>query len=165
MPENIGYAHLSEDWKQSYASAWKWAHQPENFSKRLPYSGNYPSNLYNLTPVQVLNRIVEINQYNGWDLKKEPFGGSVRDMTQEELNASVEQKTQVSVTSPMKTQIGGDHYKKLVIQPVEYVHKNGIGYMEGSAIKYLSRWRDKGGKADLLKAKHFIELLLEMEGD
>lgn len=65
--------------------------------------------------------------------------------------------------SPLESQVGGDHHKQLVIQPVEYIHKNGIGYMEGCAIKYLTRWRNKGGVQDLEKAKHFIDLLIELE--
>lgn len=65
--------------------------------------------------------------------------------------------------SPLATQVGGAHYKKLKIQPIEYVHANNIGYCEGTAIKYLTRWRDKGGIQDLEKAKHFIELLIELE--
>ena len=60
-------------------------------------------------------------------------------------------------------QIGGSHYKRLVIQPWDYVLANGIGYCEGSAIKYLSRWKDKGGIQDLYKAKHFIDKLIEHE--
>ena len=60
-------------------------------------------------------------------------------------------------------QTGGTHYKSLAIQPVEYIHKNGIGFCEGSVIKYVTRWRDKGGIQDLEKAKHFIDLLIEME--
>lgn len=60
-------------------------------------------------------------------------------------------------------QVGGRHYKGLEIQPVEYIHKNDIGFCEGCAIKYLTRWRDKGGIQDLEKAKHFIDLLIEME--
>ena len=60
-------------------------------------------------------------------------------------------------------QEGGDHYKKLSIQPVEYIHANGIGYFEGNVIKYVTRWRDKGGLSDLHKAKHYIELLIELE--
>lgn len=60
-------------------------------------------------------------------------------------------------------QEGGRHYKNLKIQPVEYIHANGIGFCEGSAIKYLTRWRAKGGVEDLKKARHFIDLLIEME--
>jgi hypothetical protein len=65
--------------------------------------------------------------------------------------------------SALTIQVGGGHYKKLRIQPVEYIFLNNIGYMEGSAIKYLTRWRDKNGIEDLKKAKHFIDLLIEME--
>jgi hypothetical protein len=66
--------------------------------------------------------------------------------------------------SALDVQVQGDHYKKLKIQPVTYIHANGLGYFEGNVIKYITRWRDKGGNADLLKAKHYIELLLELEG-
>ena len=66
--------------------------------------------------------------------------------------------------SALKEQVAGGHYKQLKIQPVEYIHANKIGYMEGNIIKYVTRWRDKGGIADLEKAKHYIELLIELEG-
>lgn len=58
-------------------------------------------------------------------------------------------------------QIGGDHYKKYGIQPVEFIMANDIPFCEGNAIKYLVRWRDKGGVSDLLKARHYIDLLIE----
>lgn len=63
--------------------------------------------------------------------------------------------------SALDTQEGGDHYKKLAIQPFEYIHRNGIGFAEGCAIKYLTRWKDKGGVQDLKKARHFIDLLID----
>ena len=66
--------------------------------------------------------------------------------------------------SALKEQVAGGHYKQLKIQPVEYIHANKIGYVEGNVIKYVTRWRDKGGIADLEKAKHYIELLIELEG-
>ena len=65
--------------------------------------------------------------------------------------------------SALDIQVGGSHYKDLKIQPVEYIHANGIGYMEGNVIKYVTRWREKNGIKDLEKAKHYIELLIEME--
>lgn len=65
--------------------------------------------------------------------------------------------------SALQTQVAGDHYKSLKIQPIEYIHANGIPFAEGCVIKYVSRWRDKGGIKDLEKAKHFIELLIELE--
>lgn len=60
-------------------------------------------------------------------------------------------------------QVGGDHYKRCPIQPVEYIHANQIGFFEGNVIKYVTRWQDKGGIADLEKAKHYIDLLIELE--
>lgn len=69
----------------------------------------------------------------------------------------------LSSRSPLEIQVAGDHYKKLKIQPIEYIHANGIPFAEGSAIKYLTRWRDKGGIKDLEKARHFIDLLIELE--
>ena len=65
----------------------------------------------------------------------------------------------------LDTQVGGDHYKNMLIQPVEYIHKNGIGFVEGAVIKYVSRWRAKNGVEDLKKARHMLDLLIEMEGE
>lgn len=62
-------------------------------------------------------------------------------------------------------QEGGNHYKSLSIQPVEYAHKNGMGFIEGSVVKYITRWRSENNYEDLRKAKHFIDMLLELEGD
>ncbi len=60
-------------------------------------------------------------------------------------------------------QYGGGHYKKLKIQHWDYVDANNIPYLEACAIKYLTRWRDKGGVEDLRKAIHFIEKRIELE--
>ena len=65
--------------------------------------------------------------------------------------------------SALARQEGGEHYKNMAIQPVEFIHKNGIGFIEGCCIKYLCRWRKRGGLDDLKKARHFIDLLIEME--
>jgi hypothetical protein len=70
----------------------------------------------------------------------------------------------MSQDSALSTQIQGNHYRKLKIQPIEYIHANGIGFCEGSVIKYVTRWREKGGIKDLEKAKHFLDLLIELEG-
>jgi len=67
--------------------------------------------------------------------------------------------------SPLKDQVGGNHYSKLAIQPIEYIYKNNIPFPEGNVIKYVTRWRGKDGIKDLQKAKHFIELLIELEND
>ena len=49
----------------------------------------------------------------------------------------------------------------MVIQPIDFIVKNGLSYLEGNVVKYVSRWRKKGGIEDLRKAKHYIELLIE----
>ena len=65
--------------------------------------------------------------------------------------------------SATNQQVGGDHYKSMKIQPFEYIHENGIGFGEGCVIKYVSRWRQKGGVEDLKKARHFLDMLIEAE--
>lgn len=62
-----------------------------------------------------------------------------------------------------KTQVGGDHYCKLPIQPFQYSMANGLDPMQHTIIKYVTRFRDKGGIADLEKAKQTIDLLIEWE--
>jgi hypothetical protein len=65
--------------------------------------------------------------------------------------------------SSLDVQIGGGHYKELAIQPVEYIHKNNLGFIEGCVVKYVTRWRNKGGIDDLRKAVHFLQILIELE--
>lgn len=65
--------------------------------------------------------------------------------------------------SALEDQVGGGHYKSLEIQPVEFCHRNKLGFCESSVVKYVTRHRDKNGKQDLEKAIHFLQLLIEME--
>ena len=66
-------------------------------------------------------------------------------------------------TSALSRQTGGNHYKSMLIQPAEYAEKNGLSLLEGNVVKYISRWKLKGAPlADLLKAKHCIDLLTEL---
>lgn len=62
-------------------------------------------------------------------------------------------------------QIGGSHYKGKGIQPIDYIMSNRLDFCEGCVVKYISRWRDKGGIDDLHKAKHYIEFLIERATD
>ncbi len=64
---------------------------------------------------------------------------------------------------PSETQVGGDHYTKLPIQPFAFIQANGLGFAEGNVVKYVTRWRDKGGVEDLKKARHYLDLLIEHE--
>jgi len=61
------------------------------------------------------------------------------------------------------TQIGGEHYK-IALQPVEYIHVNDLPYIEGCIVKYITRWRNKNGLEDLIKVKHYVDLLIQLEG-
>lgn len=63
----------------------------------------------------------------------------------------------------MQTQIGGDHYTKLAIQPMTYSMENKLDACQHTAIKYITRFRDKGGRQDLLKAIQTIEMLIKFE--
>ena len=60
-------------------------------------------------------------------------------------------------------QVGGSHYKKMKIQPSKFVIENELLFPEGSVIKYICRHRFKNGKEDLLKAIHFIEMIIEID--
>ena len=60
-------------------------------------------------------------------------------------------------------QVAGNHYKTMIIQPLEYALANDLGICEHAVVKYISRWRDKGGVEDLRKAAHYIEILIERE--
>lgn len=61
----------------------------------------------------------------------------------------------------MSYQIGGNHYTRCAIQPFEYIRRNGLDYWEGNIVKYMSRHKDKNGLEDVLKAKHYIEYIIE----
>tara|TARA_R100000697_G_scaffold52845_1_gene66078 strand:- start:289 stop:495 length:207 start_codon:yes stop_codon:yes gene_type:complete len=65
--------------------------------------------------------------------------------------------------SAYDNQVGGDHYKKYVIQPSEFINKNKLLFPEGCVIKYVTRHQDKRGKEDLEKAKHFIDMIIERD--
>lgn len=66
-------------------------------------------------------------------------------------------------SNPLDVQVGGQHYTSLAIQPVEYIMANRLSYCQGGVVKYITRYKDKGGLQDLEKAKHFIDLLIKLE--
>lgn len=61
-------------------------------------------------------------------------------------------------------QVGGEHYKGS-IEPWDAITEWGLGYLDGSAVKYLARWQKKGGIQDVMKAIHFLEKLVEVENE
>jgi hypothetical protein len=62
---------------------------------------------------------------------------------------------------PIKRQVGGDHYNRYAIQPVDFIIANKIDWCEANAIKYITRWKNKNGIEDIKKAIHYLEILLE----
>ena len=71
---------------------------------------------------------------------------------------------QATVTvSALDKQVSGSHYKDKGIQPIVYIHANNLGFCEGNVIKYVTRHKEKNGAADIKKAIHYLELLLELE--
>lgn len=65
--------------------------------------------------------------------------------------------------NPLEVQEGGNHYKNLAIQPMEYSMANKLDACQHTIIKYVTRFRDKGGIEDLRKAKHTIDMLIHFE--
>ena len=65
--------------------------------------------------------------------------------------------------SAYKKQIGGYHYKSMVLQPSEFINKNRLQFAEGSAIKYICRHSAKGKEEDIKKAIHYLEMILERD--
>ena len=65
--------------------------------------------------------------------------------------------------SALDTQVGGSHYKNFAIEPVEFCQKNNLNYCESNIIKYVVRHRYKNKSEDLEKARHYLDLLMEIE--
>jgi hypothetical protein len=67
------------------------------------------------------------------------------------------------VAESIRKQVGGTHYNKHTIQPVDIIDEYSMGFYDGNALKYLLRYPDKGGIQDLEKAQHYIEILIAKE--
>jgi len=72
-------------------------------------------------------------------------------------------QTSAKEFSVLSKQIGGSHYKDLTYQPSEFINGNRLLFAEGNAIKYICRHSRKGGKEDLEKAKHYIDMIIERD--
>jgi hypothetical protein len=64
--------------------------------------------------------------------------------------------------SALDEQHGGQHYKNMAIQPIEFITRNGLGFIEGCVIKRMCRHKNKDKDADLVKAIHEIQVLNEL---
>jgi hypothetical protein len=89
----------------------------------------------------------------------------LQDVYNQHHDMEAAEERRLSIEHEVKTanakQVGGNHYQKS-IQPWDYIIANNIGYMEGNIIKYVSRWKEKGGMQDLKKARHYLDKLIEI---
>ena len=65
--------------------------------------------------------------------------------------------------NPLELQVGGNHYKNLKIQPIEYIHANGLDFLSGNIVKYASRHQCKNRAEDVRKIIHYAQLILKLE--
>lgn len=65
--------------------------------------------------------------------------------------------------SALDIQIGGEHYRKMKIQPIEFIHANELDFLQGNVVKYITRHKNKNGAADVRKALHYCQLILELQ--
>lgn len=85
-------------------------------------------------------------------------------MTNEEREAIFSlAKEDYITTNPLDVQQGGSHYKNMEIQPIVFNQLNKIPWCEANIIKYVCRHSAKNGLEDLLKAKHYIDVLISLE--
>jgi len=125
----------------------------------LPRAADYRTRIWRYNPWIGTKR-------HSYDVNRDPYGRHIippGKPPEEEEEEEEEEELFSNYKPSLEVQVGGNHYKDMKIQPVEYIHANGIGYIEGCVIKYVSRWRKKNGVEDLQKARHFIDLLLELE--
>ena len=88
-------------------------------------------------------RIVGSGADKDWNEKTETFDVYIKEQT------------------ALDKQEGGNHYKDMAIQPVEFITANNLGFLEGNVVKYICRHHAKNGAEDIKKAIHYCELLLQ----
>ena len=87
--------------------------------------------------------------------------GSDGSVTVEDALKKGTYKYEYEYGKPSDKQIGGSHYKDCVIQPVDYIVKNNLDFLEGNVVKYITRHKTKNGIEDIRKVIHYAELILE----
>jgi hypothetical protein len=121
-------------------------------------------------PIGYWDENVEWVPYEGGDMPKHIQSETIRKM-EEDMVKTLETGDSSYVTGSVdgdkhiasSHQVGGDHYRKMTIQPARFVHVNKIGFLEGLAIKYICRHESKDGEIDIDKAIHCLNLLKEWE--
>ena len=98
-------------------------------------------------------------------MSKEDRGWSTEGHEQYMARRRAEEEIISKQKSPKATdkQVGGDHYKDCAIQPVDYIVKNNLDFLEGNVVKYITRHKTKNGIEDIRKVIHYAELILELK--
>lgn len=104
---------------------------------------------------------VKLGDKESLDAEGLDFDETVKNLV--EAWRSLVDKKPSAAANPLESQVGGSHYKSMAIQPIEFSMRNNLDPCQHTAIKYIARFRDKGGIADLDKAIHTIELLKHFE--
>lgn len=117
--------------------------------------------------IPYLGAVVEIVQLNNDNSEDEQCnarysGGGIWWYSEDELEI-LDKEGVTTAKSALDKQISGSHYKGCKIQPVEYIQANELDYLQGNVIKYVTRHKLKNGKADIEKAIHYLELILELQ--
>ena len=120
--------------------------------QRLHFCADAPQNLHDLTKRKSDDITALANAY----LTVEAITGKPVTLNTGDTQSTLPKK-------PTDTQVGGHHYQKYKIRPVEFIMKNNIPYVEGNVIKYVMRFRDKNGLEDLLKARQYLDILIAAE--
>ena len=133
-------------------------------SEKLFFSTKFRITISVVSDLAILLKLKNDGRYILFDNIKEdkPMAETVVPQTlrQPETNAATDKQPETNAAT--NKQVGGSHYQ-LPIQPIEYILANGLGYCEANVVKYVSRWRNKGGIQDLKKAIHYLEMLIEQE--
>src|SRR5210317_925779 len=82
-------------------------------------------------------------------------------MARRSAEESLINKERFKKSKPSDKQIGSNHYKDCAIQPVDYIVKNNLDFLEGNVVKYITRHKTKNGIEDIRKVIHYAELILE----
>lgn len=116
-------------------------------------------------------RAIPDERYDPWKVRSPQYAPAMKIEEQAarlhppiDYSKDAESQYAAKAMKPLEAQVGGDHYKSMKIQPVEYIHANKLGWCEANIVKYITRWRQKGQGTDIDKVIHYAQLLKQLEG-
>lgn len=146
------------------STLWPWLMRSGTHSYSVDHTG-FQGNPESETARDLIELVPATKPHPFADLIKEvPPAGYIDpriDLLDEQ--ATNERHAAMLEASANEIQVGGDHYKTAEIQPWDYIVANGIGFLAGNVIKYVTRFDKKNGVEDLKKARHYLDKLIETE--